>query len=191
MNIADNLFNEKELDILRSAKGQKLLTLDTVIVARGDLSWQKVRLHLERLHIDLICKLSEVVMDEFGTTDEFSILEVQESTEEILSLPEVSADTTVVYVNSIVENIEVINTQIDVYGDGKRVASISNAQALIFHLEDSVLVLDKENWFSEMIAVKSGSTADELIYDDSENWVVDPVEDPTTQYEYQIERVCL
>lgn len=116
---------------------------------------------------------------------------MQESTEEILSLPEVSADTTVVYVNSIVENIEVINTQIDVYGDGKRVASISNAQALIFHLEDSVLVLDKENWFSEMIAVKSGSTADELIYDDSENWVVDPVEDPTTQYEYQIERVCL
>ena len=48
-------------------------------------------------------------------------------------------------------------------------------------------MLDKEEWFSEMIVIKRSGDLEETLYDESVNWEDDPEEDPTAHYEFHTE----
>ena len=52
-------------------------------------------------------------------------------------------------------------------------------------------MLDKETWFSEMIAVKIGEDPLALAYDGAADWEDDPDEDPSTHYEFSSRVVSL
>ena len=123
-------------------------------------------------------------MDEFDSTEEFGILSLSAASQEILSIPKVSANTIKFTVNERIEEIEVIDSLINVYGNGVLVSSIVYPQAVVFKTKSEYIVIDKEIWFSEMLAVKHSNDVDSLVYDDSVNWVDDPEEDETTHYEY-------
>lgn len=65
---ADKGLSPEERSILRDMVGRELLTVDAAVVARGDLGWNTVRLHLDGADVDVDNRLADIVVDELGTT---------------------------------------------------------------------------------------------------------------------------
>lgn len=186
MSTTDKSFSSEEIGILAGTKGRRLESVDAVIAARGDMAWETVRLHLSGMDVDVNVRLGMIEVDEMGTLDEFGLMSVSPAPGDELDIPEVGADTTVFPVGEVVRDVRVVNDVIHVYGDGALVATISYPQAIMLGLDTGWLCLDKEIWFSEMIAVKRGDDASKLVYDESVNWE-DDEEDPSTHYEFSVE----
>jgi hypothetical protein len=184
VKIANKRFSPGEEALLKRAKGSRLLSIDAVLAAPPDNSWNTVRLHFEGFDIDVNNYLNEIVVDEFGSLEEFGLLSITESSSETLSIPEVGADTTVMTIDAVVDGIAVINDIADIYGEGELVAKLEYPQAIAFRTNSGVIMLDKEVWFSELLVIKRGDSVDELLYDESVNWEDDPEEDPMTHFEF-------
>ena len=180
-------FTQDELRLLKRTKGSKLLSIDAVLAAPPDNSYITVRLHFEAFDIDINNYLNEIVVDEFGSREEFGLLSVTGASKDILSISAVGADTTVFQVNKSIRGVTVVNDIADIFGDGKQVARLEYPQAIALETDDGFIMLDKEVWFSESIVIKSGGTIGELLYDESVSWEDDPEEDPTTHFEFCIE----
>ncbi len=178
---------EAEELLLQRAKGSKLLSMDAVLAAPPDNAWNTVRLHFEDFDIDINNYLHEIVVDEFGTLEEFGLLSVAEATAETLDIPEVGTNTTVFTVNERVVDLAIVNDIAEIYGNGTLVAKLEYPQAIALHTESGIIMFDKEVWFSEMVVIKRGEKLDELLYDESINWEDDPEEDPTTHFEFHTE----
>ena len=180
-------FSSDEEALLKRAKGSRLLSIDAVLAAPPDNSWNTVRLHFESFDIDVNNYLNEIVVDEFGSLEEFGLLSITESSSETLSIPEVGTGTTVMTIDAVVDGITVINDIAEIYGEGELVAKLEYPQAIAFHTDSGVIMLDKEVWFSELLVIKRGDSIDALLYDESVNWEDDPEEDPTTHFEFRTE----
>lgn len=187
MEHANRRFTQKEESLLKRARGARLLSMDAVLAAPPDNSWNSVRLHFDGFDIDLSCRLHGITIDELGTVEEFGLLSVEESRPEPLDIPEVGAGTTVFPVDEVVMGVSVLNDIVRIYGDSTLVAQLEFPQAVAFTTESGIIMLDKEVWFSEMIAVKRGDAIGPLLYDDSVNWEDDPDEDPATHFEFHVE----
>lgn len=187
MDHTDRRFTQAEEVLLKQAKGALLKSIDAVLAAPPDNSWNTVRLHFEGFDLDVNNFLNDVVVDEFGTLEEFGLLSIEEATADTLDIPEVGADTTVFDVDRIITSVHVINNIADIYGEGSKVARLEYPQAIAFGTNAGTIMLDKEVWFSEMIVVKQGGKIEELLYDESVNWEDDPEEDPTTHFEFRTE----
>ena len=187
MAVANKRFTAHELGLLASIKGETLERIDACIVARGDMAWNTVRLHFGNFSLDVNNRLGEITVDELGTVDEFGLMSVSVAGNATLNVPEASPETTVIPVEKRVVSVAVVDDIVEVYGNGKQVASIAYPQAILFDLGDEWLVLDKETWFEETIAVKAGADPTLLVYDDTVNWADDLDEDPTTHYEASIQ----
>lgn len=184
-------FNETEKTILERMKGSTLLSVDTVLAAPPNDSWNTVRLHFENFDVDINNHLNDISVDEVGTLEEFGLLSITKAAKEMLDLPEVGTDTTVIEVNKKIIGVTVINDIADIYGNGKLVARLEYPQAIALHTKTGIIMLDKEVWFSETIALKMGENIDTLLYDESVNWEDDPEEDPTTHFDFRTEAQSL
>ena len=180
-------FTQDELRLLERTKGSKLLSIDAVLAAPPDNSYITVRLHFDGFDIDLNNNLNEIVVDEFGSREEFGLLSVAKASEDILNIPAVGTDTTVFQVNKTIRGVTVANNIVDIFGDGVQVVKLEYSQAVALETDDGFIMLDTEVWFSELIVIKSGGTIGELLYDESVNWEDDLEEDPTTHFEFCIE----
>ena len=187
VKIANKRFSPGEEALLKRAKGSRLLSIDAVLAAPPDNSWNTVRLHFESFDIDVNNYLNEIVVDEFGSLEEFGLLSITEASSGTLSIPEVGTDTTVMTIDAVVDGIAVINDIADIYGEGEPVAKLEYPQAIAFRTNSGVIMLDKEVWFSELLVVKRGDSINTLLYDESVDWEDDPEEDPTTHFEFRTE----
>ena len=187
MENVNKRFSSDEEALLKRAKGSRLLSIDAVLAAPPDNSWNTVRLHFESFDIDVNNYLNEIVVDEFGSLEEFGLLSITESSSETLSIPEVGTDTTVMTIDAVADGITVINDIAEIYGEGELVARLEYPQAIAFRTNSGVIMLDKEVWFSELLVIKRGDSIDALLYDESVNWEDDPEEDPTTHFEFRTE----
>ena len=187
MEHTDRRLDETEESLLKRMKGSRLLSIDAVLAAAPDNSWNTVRLHFENFDIDINNYLNEIIVDEFGTLEEFGLLSVAEAAKETLSIPKVGTGTTTFEVNEIITAVTFINDLANIYGEGAPVAKLEYPQAIALHTDSGIILLDKEVWFSEMIVIKRGESIDELLYDESINWEDDPEEDPTTHFEFRTE----
>lgn len=155
MEHTDRRLDETEESLLKRMKGSRLLSIDAVLAAAPDNSWNTVRLHFENFDIDINNYLNEIIVDEFGTLEEFGLLSVAEAAKETLSIPKVGTDTTTFEVNEIITAVTVINDLANIYGEGAPVAKLEYPQAIALHTDSGIILLDKEVWFSEMIVIKS------------------------------------
>lgn len=187
MEHTDRRFTTEEEGLLKQAKGARLIAMDAVLAAPPDNAWNTVRLHFDGFDININNHLRSIVFDEMGSLEEFGLLPVSEAVPETLDIPEVGADTTVFPVGETVKGVTVVNDIIDVFGGGVPVARVEYPQAIAFAFDSCAIVLDKEEWFSEMIVIKRGGDLEEALYDESVNWEDDPEEDPTTHYEFHTE----
>ena len=69
MAAVDKNFSVDEKSILKDMVDRELVSVDSVIVARSDLSWNTVRLHLDGADVDVDNLLGDVEVDEFGTIE--------------------------------------------------------------------------------------------------------------------------
>lgn len=187
MEHTNRRFTHVEEALLKRAKGTLLKSIDAVLAAPPDNSWNKVRLHFENFDLDVNNFLNDIAVDEFGTLEEFGLLSIEEATADTLKIPEVGTDTTVFNIDRVIASVHVINDVADIYGEKSKVARLEYPQAIAFGTKEGIIMLDKEVWFSEMIVVKQGGEIDELLYDESINWEDDPEEDPTTHFEFHTE----
>lgn len=187
MQYTNKIFSNKEKSLLKMARGSRLVSVDTVLAAPPDNSWNTIRMHFEDHDIDVNNRLTNITVDEFGTIEDFGLLSVVEATKETLNLPEVGTDTTIFEIGETVYSVTIINDIVDIYNEDSLVAKLEYPQAIAFHTGSGVIILDKEVWFSEMIVLKRGRNINELLYDESINWEDDPDEDPTTHFKFHIE----
>lgn len=187
MEHANKRFSQSEESLLKRMKGSKLLSIDAVLAAPPDNSWNTVRLHFEGFDVDINNYLNEIVVDEFGALEEFGLLSVAEASKDILDIPEVGTDTTSFKIKEDVIAVSVVNDIAEIYGNGELIAKLEYPQAIALCTESGVIMLDKEVWFSETIVIKRGESIDELLYDEAVNWEDDPEEDPTTHFEFRTE----
>ena len=187
MVTTDKSFSNNEITLLKSLIGKELFTLDAYIVARGDIAWNTVRLHCSDLCIDVNNGLEEITVDEFGNADEFGIVRISKTDDETLIIPGVGCEATIIPINKTIHSISVVDELIEIGNNNETVSKLKYAQAIIFNFEDESLILDKEVWFDETLAIKAGPDPNTLIYDDSVNWEDDPLEDPTTHYHVKTE----
>lgn len=191
MNYTNKTLSKPEKVLLKKAKGEKLCSIDAVLAAPPDNSWNTVRLHFKQFDIDINNYLGEIIVDEFGSLEEFGLLSVTEANIEKLNIPEVGTDTTTFSVNKVIGDIYVINNLIDIYGDGSLVAKLEYPQAVAFDIGSQFIMFDKEVWFSETIVLKRGNDIKEMLYDESVNWEDDLEEDPSTHFEFRNEIIKL
>lgn len=191
MEYANKRFTQAEEELLKRACGARLLSIDAILAAPPDNSWNTVRLHFDSFDIDVNNSLNDIAVDEFGTLEEFGLLSVREATPDVLEIPEVGTDTTVFNVGNAVDRVRVVNDIAEIYGEGLLVAKLEYPQAIALDIGDGVIMLDKEVWFSEMIVIKQGAAIGDLLYDDSVNWEDDLEEDPTTHFEFRTETQVL
>ena len=76
MEHANKRFSQSEESLLKRMKGSKLLSIDAVLAAPPDNSWNTVRLPFEGFDVDINNYLNEIVDDEFGALEEFGLLYV-------------------------------------------------------------------------------------------------------------------
>ena len=192
MKITNKIFTKEELELLQQLKGEILKSVDLVVVARDNLGWNTARIHADNnINIDLNNKNEAIIIDEFNNTDEFGILSLGRSPSGVLKLSDVSEDASIFPINRKVKDVSIVKDTVRVFGNEEAVSEVSYIQAIVFDLEDSYLVLDKETWFSEMIAIKQGNNLKNLIYDDLPNWEDSIEDDPNTHYEYESKTIKL
>jgi len=191
MIATDKSFTSDEIRLLKRTRGSMLLSMDAVLVAPPDNSWNTVRLHFDGFSLDINNRLGEIRIDEFGTLEEFGLLSIAESDKRTLEIPEASVDATTIDIERHISGVNIVNDLVEVYGDGTLVAAIKYPQAIAFQTDGDVIVLDKEVWFSEMLTIKLGDDIEDLIYDESVNWEDDSEEDPGTRYVFKTEIASL
>lgn len=187
MEYANKRFTQEELMLLERMKGSELLSIDAVLAAPPDNSYNTVRLHFVDFDIDINNYLSDLAVDEFGSLEEFGLPSITEASKDILSIPAVGTDTTIFQVNKTIKGVTVINDIADIFGDGSQVARLEYPQAVALETDDGIIMLDKEVWFSELIVIKNGDSIGDLLYDESVNWEDNPEEDPSTHFEFRTE----
>lgn len=124
MEHTDRRFSPEEEELLKQAKGARLIAMDAALAAPPDNAWNTVRLHFDGFDIDLSNHLHSIVSDEKGSLEEFGLLSVAEADPETLDIPEAGADTTVFPAGDTVRGITVANDIIGVFGDGVPVARV-------------------------------------------------------------------
>ena len=191
MKYENKRFTQAERELLKKTKGSKLISIEAVLAAPPNAAWNTVRLHFESFDIDITNSLSEIVIDEFETREEFGLLSLRTAKSEMLRIPEVGADTTIFHINEFIRSVSVINNVIKIFGNDLLVTKLDYPQAIAFTTDSGTIMLDKEQWFSEMIVIKRGLNASELLYDESVNWDNNSSEDPSTCYDFCVERDCL
>lgn len=182
---------DNEISLLRKAKHVSLASYDMALAAPPKYAWNTVRLHADSCNIDINNHLDLFTLDNDESVEEFGVLTANIASDKVLEVADIDTETSVIPVNKPINNIFIINNKLDIYDKGEMITRYIYTQAVAFMLGEEYLVLDKETWFSEMIAVKRGLSLKQLIYDESQDWLDDPIEDPDTHYEFSQEIVEL
>lgn len=173
---------DQERRLLASLKGRTLDGLDACLVS-GSSAWGGVRLHADGASVDVNAGLALAAWGPSeDDVDEFGCMSVTEGEPETLEVRQASPQTTVRPVGKTVTGVAVVDQAVDLHERGQWAARVETTQAVALQLGDEWLLLDRECWFSDMIAIKSGPDLPSLLYDDAPNWEVDPDERPNDRF---------
>lgn len=182
MVTTDLAMTEQSRTQLRSLVDKRLQFVEGAY-ATFDSVWKVIRLHFEDMSLDVIAKLTPVIVDEWGNEDEFSSLVVVRSPDTELENPGISSRVTRVQVNDVVRDVRICSDSLVTLGAGKPVSLVTYDQALIVECANSHVILDKRQWYSEMIALRVTPSDDFTIYDE-DNLVAPAEDDLDTSYIY-------
>lgn len=186
----DTALSQAEIAILKSFKDKQLRSYEMKCVGGND-AWSTVRLHFENGSIDIISSIQSIPEDEKGSSDEFSVIRIVESSPETPIVPDMPEETVTRPLGKTVVNFTIANDIVSYYSGDIQDSEIIYTQAILIDFGTEFLCIDKEAWFSEVLFVKSGSNAKELIHDDSTSLEIDPEEDSVSRMEYESELVKL
>jgi hypothetical protein len=186
----DTALSQAEIDILKAFEGCKLISYEMKCVGGND-AWSTVRFHFENGDIDIISSIQRIPEDDKGSTDEFSVLRVANTSPEKPIVPDMPGETVIKPVGKTVTSLSIANDTICYYSNDIQDSEITYTQAILLDFGSGYLCIDKEAWFSEILFIKNGFDKEKLIHDDSSSLEIDPEEDPISRMEYSCKLISL
>ena len=110
-------FAQTEESLLKQAKGALLKSIDAVLAAPPDNSWNTVRLHFENFDLDVTTS-STISWLTNSERSKSSVSSVEEAAADALDIPDVGTGTTAFDVSRIITSVHVVNDAADIYGEG-------------------------------------------------------------------------
>ena len=182
--MVNTALSDESAALLMQSIGSRIVSLDAAIVASDNIAWNVVRITFDSFALDVRCDLEDRTISEDSETEEYGVLSVLLASDEPLVVNGTSARTLTCPVEAVVKDVLVLDGRVDAFWDGEQVNSRVFTQAIGFKLgEYDWLVLDKETWFGDMIAINRGERLDELVRDSSIDWEKDP-ETPEQHFVY-------
>ena len=179
--------DDHQIELLRGLIGSQLKSYDAALAAPPDIAWNSVRLHTSAACVDINCLLANVAIDGYGNKDEHGIISIASGQDETLDVPEVSCDTSIFRVDKPITGISLVTETLSVFNHGSSFYQATTTKSVIIHLPDDIIVLDRQAWFDESLAIGRGTNFDELIFDEWADWEDDEEEEPGVHYESSIE----
>ena len=186
----DFTFSKTQVKLLSYTIGSVLETIDCPITISDRLSWGKVRIHFSAGSLDVINRQEQVDFCN-GDFERYGTIAVVRGESAILRSDVTNHLSRTIEMHEKVVSIDYINETISEPANRNMPDySVSWTQAIVFHLENSVVVVGKEAWFSEMVAVNIGKSEVGLLYDDSVNFDDDDATRPVivTTERFHVER---
>lgn len=183
----DKQISSEEESLLKTMVGTTLLYLEAKIVAPPDMAWNVVRLHTTGGALDVRCLLRNLPINDEGDEEEFGLISVAESEGGALSIPGVSADVFRIDVGKIVTGIEVVNDRMGLFESGEEIYRRTTTKAIVVHVGEEVVCLDRPVWFDEMLSIGRGPSLKGLITDEWADWEDDEEEEPGIHYEFSVQ----
>lgn len=173
--VVNTALGDESAALLTRAIGSRIISLDAAIVASDNIAWSVVRVFFDSFVVDVRCDLENRTISEDSETEEYGVLSAALAPDEPLVVNGTSARTMTCPVEAVVKDVLFLDGTVDAFWDGDQVNSRAFTQAIAFKLgEFDWLVLDKETWFGDMIAVNRGERLCELARDSSVDWDDDP-----------------
>lgn len=172
-------------ELLRSAIGSVITSLDVVIVARDNVAWNTVRVNTTAGSFDVSNLVEELSVNGGGDVEGFGVLSVAEAATPTLEVDGVDRDASSRPVGEGVAGVTLVNGRVTTFDEGTAVVRRAYTQAIAFELQSGdLLVLDKGAWFGETVSVAMGTALGDLVYDDSADWEDDP-EEPSIHFAWE------
>lgn len=176
--------NQAERSLIQSCVGKTLTSLQGVML--GDVAWHTVRVETDGPTFDITCLQTSQPIDDQGDTDEYGVIHVDRAQAGSLEVPDIAGDAERRPIRQTIDAVYVANDEIATFSHSTLICKRKSAQAVIFKLADGThLAIDRGVWFSEMLAISEGASVERLLYDGSQDWEDDPLEDPDTHYEFR------
>ena len=164
--------NSNELRILSALTGKTIDSYEGCPLGPGDF-YGAVRLNIQDSSVDITNYFESAdVSFEMGMgVEEVGTLRVKlvdgpMSLGDLVSGPE----NKVIKVGQIITGVEVVNDAIEMLLDDKVTNSFAFTQAIIFHLEDGDLVVDRNVWFEVFLSACVTADAHRFIRDTEKDW---------------------
>ena len=185
MSGTDNTITDVRTNVPPALVGKAVEGLEAVIVARDDMAWGTVRIHAGDATFDVTNTLRDLPINDVGDDEEFAVLSVSEAGTGELHVEDVDKASGWCELNATITDVALVNGHVTATEADSVIMERAYTQAVVLELDDGdYLVLDKGPWFSEMITIGMGSSWEELVYDDSQDWEDDP-EEPAVHYSWE------
>lgn len=172
-------------ELLRSAIGSVITSLDAVIVARDNVAWNTVRVNTTAGSFDVSNLVEDLPVNGDGDVEGFGVLSLAEAATPTLEVDGVDRDVTTCPIGEAAAGVTLVNGRVTTFDEGTALVRRAYTQAIAFELQSGdLLVLDKGAWFGEMISIAMGTTLGDLVYDDSADWEDDP-EEPSVHFAWE------
>ena len=161
-----------ELDVLRSTIGENIGSFEGNPLGPGDY-YGAVRISLGNVSVDISNFFESVdVSFEAGMgLEKVGTMRVKRAAGpldlgDLVSGPENKS----IGVDSVVRSVEVVNDTIEMLRDDEVTNTFAFTQAIIFHLENGDLVVDRNIWFEVFLSACVTSDAHKFIRDTEKDW---------------------
>lgn len=176
--------NQAERSLVQSCVGKTLTSLQGVML--GNAAWHTVRVETDGPTFDITCLQTSQPIDDQGGADEYGVIHVDRARPGSLEVPDIAGDADQMPIGQTIDAAYIANDEIATYSHSTLVCNRRSTQAIIFKLANGMhLAIDRGVWFSEMLIISEGASVENLLYDGSQDWEDDPLEDPDTHYEFR------
>ncbi len=176
--------DQAERSLVQSCIGKTLTNLQGVML--GDTAWHTVRVETDGPAFDITCLQTSQPIDDRGGSDEYGVMHIDGAQPGSLEVPDIAGDAEQRTIGQTIDAIYIANDEIATFSHSSLICNRKSTQAVIFKLANGIyLAIDRGVWFSEMLTISEGASIERLLYDGSQDWEDDPLEDPDTHYEFR------
>lgn len=160
-------FSKDMISILSSCKDKKLVSYESEAPSEVGGVYGNMRLNFDGFSLEIVNE--EQSMPMFNEQEDVACISCSKVDTSAPFEPMVVTDVVKTSVGHVVEAIDVITDTIDV-NDGEY--QIAFDMAVIFHMENAILMVSRDVWFSEMLTIRDNERFDEVFPVDEviESW---------------------
>ena len=187
----DRTLSGGERALLVGFKGAEIISIEMALAAPPEVAWNTVRLHTDKGSFDVNCLLELAPVNDEGEDDDLGVVSVDLAPASQLEVPSIATDVIRLEIGRKIIEVEIVDDNQRIYENERLFYSRKTTKAIIFYTDEDCLVLDRHNWFDEMMFVTQGPDAESLLEDEWADWEDIEEEEPGIHYEFTMSRETL